>query len=81
MQALLLSALTVVVRVGDVEVAFPDTIERVIPLDSIGKNNPLIQESFPDSDERIYCGTRRMQSLNISQDTTTDCWPNLLRLY
>ena len=30
-----------IVRVGDVEVAFPDTIERVIPLDSIGKNNPL----------------------------------------
>ncbi|MBT3212421.1 MAG: YjgP/YjgQ family permease [Planctomycetaceae bacterium] len=29
-----------IVRVGDVEVAFPDTIERVIPLESIGKNNP-----------------------------------------
>lgn len=28
-----------IVRVGDVEVAFPDTIERVIPLDSIGKSN------------------------------------------
>ena len=28
-----------IVRVGDVEVAFPDTIERVIPLESIGKNN------------------------------------------
>ena len=28
-----------IVRVGDVEVAFPDTIERVIPLDSIGKND------------------------------------------
>lgn len=28
-----------IVRVGDVEVAFPNTIERVIPLDSIGKND------------------------------------------
>ena len=30
-----------IVRVGAVEVAFPDTIERVIPLNSIGKNNLL----------------------------------------
>ena len=55
-----------VVRVGDVEVAFPDTIERVIPLDSIGKNNPL-SKSPSQIAMNEFNAARKDSILNISR--------------